>query len=1009
MDTHDVAVWCPLCSHQLHNQEAAEVVTCPACHSPVRWESARNLSQGWAFLHEASSRAQAASTRLAEAEAEAEAAHTSVAEAESMTAAWRAYCIAEMRALGGQMAGAGADAVTSDAVSTTTTDNRAASVEAVDAWPPPQAPPPRTGGAHGFPIAVILQVTGAVLLLAAVVVASAVLWGFLNPLGQVGFLIAIVAAAGVVAVVLGRRLPTTGIVLAALTLALAVVVAISLPSRLPALEASWYPTIVLILGAAVFYLAGSWARVPLWQHSGVAAIPLIVAVAVTTLLPSLADLAGPQWLALAAIAFLAAAIALLFAGHQPDADTAITARIGSYLSAGSGGALAAIGFLADLGGAADWRALLGETIAIGMLAYYCYLLSRQVADRTSAVADRTSGMVAFWRSMAVLALTPLPALLFVPGELDQWWLAALLGIAVVAVVAAWTWFANHARDTLGLPTLLAVPCVGLTVAGLWLFAVLGLVAESGEGGLTWLLGAVAGLGWSVVFLVAGVLQHNAASLFTGWFTGVIAWLLLSAGGHTGDTVETAFLPVIAGSLLVWWVARATAVPGISAMPTATPQVIVLAGTFPISMSGWGALLFDERFAPRPFTVSVAAVVVAGVLVWRQHTIWLVTALGAAVLWWPWALSVQVHAATQSLERYTLPFAVAVLIVAVAGAHDKFWRRSQALLVTALIALVPSTVAALVTVASWGEPPQWRSVIVLAVWGLATVWSVSRRPVLAAVSWAVVLVLTCWWAIVALLSGPLSGPERVTLPIAVGAILLAGWLRYPRTWTTWWTHVLAIPLLVVLAVSSFDSVVTDPASAGIPDWIRTGICGIAWVALCVGYWRRPWYTFAFGTVAASFAWLTMLRVLVATDYSGPVEVYTLSAAVAVAFVTYLVTRASSSHFPSILTMGPTIALVLWPSAILAWTGDELGWRIWVALILSAIALVVGVMFRRAGLLVPGLIGIVLVTLPVFLQVVSDLPAWLPLSVVGLILVGIGARFEAVRRGSVEAVRWARHLQ
>ena len=974
MDTDDVPVWCPLCSHPLHNPDGVAVVTCDACRLPVRWESARHMAQGWAALHEAGDRARQAEGQLAEAEAAVAAAREQLAAAENVTAAWRSYSLAEMRTL-------------------------AAGTAPV---PEPTTPPPHTGRTHTFPIAVILQAAGALLLLAAVVVASAVLWGFLSPLGQAGFLLAIVAAAGLVAVVIGRRLPTTGIVLAALTVALAVVVAITLPSRLPALDASWYPTIALILSAAGFYLVGAWARVQLWQHVGVAAIPLIVAVAVTTFLPSLANLDGPLWLALAASAFLAAAVALRFAGAQTDVDTAITARIGSYLSAGLGALLAAVAFLAGLGGTADWRALLGETVAIMLLGFYCHLLSQ-------GVKDRTSGMVVVWRSLAVLVLTPLPALLLVPGEVEQWWVAVILGVAAVGVVGAWTWWAPRARQTRDLPEILVTPGISLAVAALWLFAALGLFAEAREGSWVWLLGAITGLGWSAVFLAAGLLRHNLASLLSGWCAGVIAWLLLSLTGHTGDTVEAAFLPIIAASLVLWWSARVRAVPGIAAMPSAAAQVIVLVGTLPLAIAGWAPLLFEERFLPRLLVWSIVAVLVAGILAWRQRTVWLVTATGSAVLWWPWAVSAQVHATQQSLERYTLPAACAVLIVALAGAHDRLWRRSTAVLVAAGVALVPSSVAALALSIDWGEPPTWRSVIVLSIWGWAAVWFVRRRPTIATLAWVVVTVLSCWWAMVALFTGPVSGPERMTMPLAVGAVLITGWVRYPRTLTMWWSRVLAIPLIAVLSVSTLVSVIADPESAGLADWIRATVCVFAWVVLTWGCWRRPWWAVGFGVVTALFGWLTMVRALIAADYSGPVEVYTLSAAVAVAFATYLFTRAVTWHIPSILTLGPTLALVLWPSAMLAWTGDELGWRIWIALILSAVALVVGVVFRRAGVLVPGLVGIVLVTLPVFLQVVSDLPAWLPLSVVGLILVGIGARFEAVRRGSVEAFRWARHLQ
>ena len=997
MHSDETLVWCPMCSHPLRNEEGVEVVVCAACRLPVPWESAWQMSRGWAAIHSAKTRTAAAAAQLESAQTELTAASTELAEAEHVTAAWRSYAVAEMRNLvatpvaGAPIVSGSARAVAAPAAAPRTVE----SVSGTNLAAP-------TTGPHRFPIAVILQVAGALLLLSAVVVASAVLWGFLNPLGQAAFLFAIVATTALVSVVVGRRLPTTGIVLAALTLAVALVVVFSLPSRLPSLEFSSYPTIALIAYAAGFFLLGTWQRVRLWQHAGVAAIPLIVAVAVTTLLPSVIDLDGPLWLALAACGFLLAAIALLRAGEHPDFDTAITARIGSYLSAGVGTALAAVGFLASLADAAGWRELFAESLAIVLVAAYGLLLSAHVRARSAAAAT-------LWRALAVLALTPLPALLFIPADVNTWWAATLWGGAAVAVVAVWTWWAVRGHDALGIPTALAVPGVGLCVAGIWLFSALGLVFGDDPGAWVWLLGAITGVGWAAVFIGAGLVLRQTASVVSGWSAGVIAWLLLAGSGHTGDTVDSAFLPVIIWSLALWWFARRRAVPLLSTLPSATAQVIVLAGTVPIAVVGWVSLLDEQQFVPRLLGWTLAAVVVAGILVWRQRTGWVATAAGAVLLCWPWVLSAQVHSAQQSLERYTLPIALCVLVLALAGTHDGYWSRASGMLIAGLVALIPSTIAALVLPVEWGDAPQWRSVVVLTAWGLGATWWVRKRSTLAMVCWIVVVVVSTWWVLVALASRSLASPEQVTVPLAVGAMFIVGWIRFPHGRGRWWTEVVAAPLIAVVAVSSLTSLLVDAFVDGVGEWVRMVACLLVWLALTVGYWTKPWWAFGFGTVAAGFTWLSLIRLLTQAQYSGPVEIYTVSAAEVVAIVTALFLRASSLRLPSILTMGPTMALVLWPTALLAWSSDNVGWRLWAALAASALTLVVGVVWRRAGLLVPGLIGIVMVTLPVLLQVVSDLPAWLPLTVIGLILVGIGARFEAVRRNSVETWKWARQLK
>ena len=81
------------------------------------------------------------------------------------------------------------------------------------------------------------------------------------------------------------------------------------------------------------------------------------------------------------------------------------------------------------------------------------------------------------------------------------------------------------------------------------------------------------------------------------------------------------------------------------------------------------------------------------------------------------------------------------------------------------------------------------------------------------------------------------------------------------------------------------------------------------------------------------------------------------------------------------------------------------HVWLAL---AIAVAVGAWREWAGFVYPGLAALGLVTVPVLVHWAQDLPGWVPLSLVGLVLLVIGARLEAVRRRGGQLRHWVAHL-
>ena len=82
----------------------------------------------------------------------------------------------------------------------------------------------------------------------------------------------------------------------------------------------------------------------------------------------------------------------------------------------------------------------------------------------------------------------------------------------------------------------------------------------------------------------------------------------------------------------------------------------------------------------------------------------------------------------------------------------------------------------------------------------------------------------------------------------------------------------------------------------------------------------------------------------------------------------------------------------------------------SLLLLPILLLVAVGAWRewAGFVYPGLVALALVTLPVLVQFAQDLPGWVPLTLVGLALLALGARLEAARRRGGQLRHWVAHL-
>ena len=65
---------------------------------------------------------------------------------------------------------------------------------------------------------------------------------------------------------------------------------------------------------------------------------------------------------------------------------------------------------------------------------------------------------------------------------------------------------------------------------------------------------------------------------------------------------------------------------------------------------------------------------------------------------------------------------------------------------------------------------------------------------------------------------------------------------------------------------------------------------------------------------------------------------------------------------------------------------------------------GVAEKWAGVVFPSLLAIAILLVPVLTKLAQDLPAYVPLSIVGALLLIIGARLEALRRHGRELTHW-----
>ncbi|MFM2437424.1 MAG: hypothetical protein RLZ55_233 [Actinomycetota bacterium] len=287
-------VWCPFCGTEipagtelLSGDGPQAQLRCPSCGALSGWADVQAASAAWLEASDRRVAADHAARRAAEVAAAAQAMAQTRDEAEG---AWRS-AFERFGQLALQATSRGSAPLTPPG--------------AVAAAPVPAATP-------AFGVAAMLQTIGALLLVAALVTASAVLWGRMQPWQQLALLWAMVAVVGVVAGLLAHRMRVTPRVLAGLTVAAGFVVAVAAAQLSETLSGPWYPTLVTSVCAIILVGVGRMSGLRLWSVAGAVLLPIAAALAATWAMSEVFRATGAD--GLGAVRATVAGVSLALAG-----------------------------------------------------------------------------------------------------------------------------------------------------------------------------------------------------------------------------------------------------------------------------------------------------------------------------------------------------------------------------------------------------------------------------------------------------------------------------------------------------------------------------------------------------------------------------------------------------------------------------------------------------------------------------------------------------------------------
>ena len=215
-----------------------------------------------------------------------------------------------------------------------------------------------------------------------------------------------------------------------------------------------------------------------------------------------------------------------------------------------------------------------------------------------------------------------------------------------------------------------------------------------------------------------------------------------------------------------------------------------------------------------------------------------------------------------------------------------------------------------------------------------------------------------------------------LALAAGAVVAAG-AHWPRQGEE--GRVLEVGGIIGIAVGAALAATIEP-------WLAVALSfTVAWLSVAGASEDHRWHLWGAGWVAvgATWAWLGAADVSV-------VEAYTLPAATA-ALVSGAVVQRRSPELSSWVTWAPGLLIGLVPTLALAVTETDLARRL--AVTAAGFAVVVaGARAQRQAPLVFGSLTLVTIAVDALAPVATELPRWLTIGTVGVLLLWLGATAE-----------------
>lgn len=241
---------------------------------------------------------------------------------------------------------------------------------------------------------------------------------------------------------------------------------------------------------------------------------------------------------------------------------------------------------------------------------------------------------------------------------------------------------------------------------------------------------------------------------------------------------------------------------------------------------------------------------------------------------------------------------------------------------------------------------------------------------------------------------------LVLACAVAGLLLTPWRRVVGPLTA----LAAAVVWMVFAGGAYESLSRDVGWTYAALLAGLGVTTAVWASRI-----RRLLALALSCVLSSAAVLLAVALIAdSASRDATLEWYTVPLAIASGGYGYLASRLRPG-LSSIVTLGPSVGVLLVPAAVLGVSEDGTI-RVYVVMAVAVGVVVAGILLRLWGLLAPAAVALVIVALEPLGMLASSLPSWVSYSAAGLILLVIGARFEHVRTRARRAGRWAgEHLR